>query len=128
MRKQKTAYEFTMPSMNSDLYGLRRLVIDEIYRIKKTYSRLPRIEVRIVNPPDENSACGYAWLNQNIIHISSQWVNNKNLPEIVAHEVVHAVTGFRHDDNCLLMSKYVTNNLDYQTIDKCLEKYLSEYK
>lgn len=119
---------FEMPKMSPELYTLRRVVIEEIYRIKRTYRNLPRIDVRVVNPVG-GIACGYAWLNSNIIHINSEWIGRKQIAEIVAHEVVHAVTGFIHDDNCPLMSPYVTQKaLGYDVIDTCLEKYLAEYK
>lgn len=119
---------FEMPKMSHDLYTLRRVVIDEIYRIKRTYRNLPRIEVRVVNPKD-GTACGYAWLNSNIIHINSEWIGRKHIAEIVAHEVVHAVTGFRHDDNCPLMSPHCNfHAIGHDVIDACLEKYLAEYK
>jgi hypothetical protein len=119
---------FEMPSMTNDLYKLRRVVIDEIYRIKKTYSKLPRLDVRIVNPK-EGTACGYAWLSSNIIHINSKWVNSPQIPEIVAHEIVHAVVGFMHDEKCPLMSPCCNYNaLSYEKVDECLEKYLADYK
>jgi len=119
---------FEMPKMTPELYTLRRVVIDEIYRIKNTYTKLPRIDVRIVNPVG-GTHCGYAWLNSNIIHINSKWVGSKQIPEIVAHEIVHAVTGFRHDDNCLLMSPCCNSiALSHTKVDECLEKYLAEYK
>ena len=127
--KRETSFDFTMPKMTNDLYILRRVVIDEIYRIKKTYSKLPRLEVRIVNPPKHTSVLGYAWFSSNIIHISSEYVNNPHMPEIVAHEIVHAVTGFNHDEDCPLMSSCVSHKaIGHEIIDSCLEKYLSEYK
>ena len=119
---------FEMPKMTPELYTLRRVVIDEIYRIKNTYTKLPRIDVRIVNPVG-GTHCGYAWLSSNIIHINSKWVGSKQIPEIVAHEIVHAVTGFRHDDKCPLMSPCCNSNaLSHTKVDECLEKYLAEYK
>lgn len=129
--KRHTMKGFTMPRMNNDLYTLRRQVIDELYRIRRTYRNLPRLVVRIVEPQPGAIACGYAGLSNEYIHISKKWVNSPDLPEIVAHEIVHAVTGFRHDDGCILMSPTIRRDgrtLTTAQIDNALKKYLTPYK
>ena len=103
--KNRVANGFKLNQMNNETYALRRKVIEIIYTAKKKGFNLPRIEVRIVNTEINNGACGYAYLNKNIVHINEKWVNinNECLTFIVLHEIVHAVTGFEHDNNCYLM-------------------------
>lgn len=115
--------------MSDELYTLRRNVIDEIYRIKKTYRNLPRLMVRIVEPVT-GCACGYAQLEGGYIHINKNYTNSMDLPEIVAHEIVHAVVGFEHDAKCILMSPTIKRDgktLTNAQIDEALGKYLQAY-
>ncbi len=71
---------------------------------KEDTGNLPRIEVRIV---DRGCVtwCGYAYLKSNCIFIKEHTCNYKPdaLRHVVLHEIVHAVTGFRHDEACPLM-------------------------
>lgn len=95
--------------MNDETYALRRLVMDVIYEAKKKLRaegiNLPRIDVRVTEK--DAKAVGWAYLNQNIIYIPMQLFTcknrNKHFKSVVLHEIVHAVTGFRHDDKCPLM-------------------------
>lgn len=95
--------------MNDDTYKLRRAVIDFIYEAKR-HVELPRIEVRITEPNkgSHSNVLGLAYLNANVIYIPTNLIKNGRLKnyfrEVVAHEIVHAVTGFRHDEKCPLMS------------------------
>ncbi len=107
--KNTTAYGSKLRKMNDETYTLRRKVIDIIYSLKAEVE-LPRIEVRIVTE-SECGACGYAYLNNRIVHIVDKWANSKHLYKIVLHEIVHAVTGFEHDNNCKLMSPYLSKEL-----------------
>ena len=102
--KNRTAKGFNLNKMNDDTYALRRKVIDIIYEAKNRGFKLPRIEVRVVNTETER-ACGYAYLNQKVVHINEKWINKdiESLTHIVLHEIVHAVTGFAHDSKCYLM-------------------------
>jgi hypothetical protein len=98
--------------MNDDTYVLRRKVIDLIYEAKKRVS-LPRIEVRITenHSGSHSNVLGLAYLNQNVIYIPNRLVEKgrftNHFREVVLHEIVHAVTGFRHDPKCPLMSPSV---------------------
>lgn len=107
--KNTTAYGSKLRRMNDETYTLRRKVIDIIYSLKAEVE-LPRIEVRIVTE-SQCGACGYAYLNEKIVHIIDKWTNSKHLYKIVLHEIVHAVTGFEHDNNCRLMSPYLDKEL-----------------
>lgn len=118
--KNRTSYNFKKMKMDDKTYALRRKVINVIYELKN-HVKLPRIEVRIVENGDEN-ICGYAYLGANIVHINKKYCNLKKdeLFHLIAHEVVHAVTGFRHDNDCYLMHphiKYKPNK------DKSLEAF-----
>ena len=114
--------------MNDDVYTLRRKVIDEIYVAKNLLRQhgieLPRLDVRIT----DNSGCnalGMARLNQNIIWISKDGLNYYGkLREIVFHEIVHAVTGFEHDTNCVLMCPCCSiTKLDENLLNQTFIKY-----
>lgn len=95
--------------MSDEVYKLRRAVIDFIYEAKKVVE-LPRIDVRITEPNkgSHSNVLGLAYLNANVIYIPSNLIENGRLKpyfrEVVAHEIVHAVTGFAHDNSCPLMS------------------------
>lgn len=108
--KNQTIKGAKVRRMNDETYALRRRAIDIIYGLKDELrvigKDLPRIEVRIVDTEPSVTACAYAYLGQNIVHISTKWAKHGTEEEfyhIVLHEIVHAVTGFRHDDNCYLM-------------------------
>jgi hypothetical protein len=94
--------------MNNEVYALRREVINFIYEAKK-HVNLPRIDVRITEPNkgSHSNVLGLAYLNENVIYIPSNLIENGRLKtyfrEVVAHEIVHAVTGFTHDESCPLM-------------------------
>ena len=121
--KNKTGYGHKLNRMNSDTYQLRRKVIDIIYEIKSKGYNIPRIEVRIVSG-GENNICGYAYLSENIVHINEMYINHPMLRDLVLHEVVHAVTGFGHDDNCYLMQTYMPIKHDEELMWKCFDKYM----
>jgi predicted metal-dependent hydrolase len=122
--KNKTANNHSLNTMNDKTYQLRRKVIDIIYEVKKLCN-IPRIEVRIVSGGNENN-CGYAYLNANIIHINETYVNKEYivLKFIVLHELVHAITGFKHDDNCPLMSPYLPKTINEKIITETFLKYI----
>lgn len=69
---------------------------------------LPRIEVRIVDG-GKDEICGYAYLSSNVVHINKKYAKKGDnfLYHLVLHEVVHAVTGFRHDEDCYLMNPII---------------------
>jgi hypothetical protein len=97
--------------MNDDVYALRRQVIDIIYQAKNVLRSngidLPRLDVRIIeNSADKPQVLGVARLKGNIIWIATKSLEKykAHLRDTVYHEIVHAVTGFGHDDNCKLMA------------------------
>jgi hypothetical protein len=102
--KNKGAYGHEVKKMDNDTYALRRRVMNVLYDIKNKGIKIPRIEVRIVSD-NPSGVCGYAYLNSNVVHIVEKWakINEDELTHLVLHEVVHAVTGFAHDDECYLM-------------------------
>tara|TARA_R100000742_G_C4259492_1_gene77314 strand:+ start:110 stop:520 length:411 start_codon:yes stop_codon:yes gene_type:complete len=106
--KNKTSYGYDLNKMNNECYQLRKNVMSVIYEAKSKGFSLPRIEVRIVNGGQKNIV-GYAYLNTNIIHISEKYakINKANLTHLVLHEIVHAVTGFKHDKKCYLMKPII---------------------
>lgn len=103
---------FKNREMNDATYALRREVMTIIYEFKNRYD-IPRQTIRIVDR-DLSQECkegfeyaiGYAGLGANYVHIRSDWAgkNRAKLLPLVAHELVHSVTGFGHDENCKLMS------------------------
>lgn len=109
--------------MDSKVYQLRRQVMGYIYEAKELYPNLPRINVRITE--DDETCLAYAYLNKNIIRISTQAIIGKgfDLRTIVFHELVHAVFGFRHDDACELM-RPKHRPLSKAKADKLFKKYV----
>ena len=97
--------------MNDDVYALRRKVIEVIYeakaKLKAEGKQMPRIDVRITDV--DHKALGWAYIGLNMVYIPEQLFTSrkKYFKEVVLHEIVHAVTGFRHDDKCPLMSPSV---------------------
>lgn len=125
--KNTTAYNHKLNTMNNTTYSLRRKVIDIIYEAKKLHS-IPRIEVRIVSGGNENN-CGYAYLGQNIIHINEKFININplQLKHLVLHELIHAITGFNHDDNCVLMNPYLPKVINEKLIEQRFIYYIKTY-
>ena len=103
--KNKTSFGAKLNKMDNKTYPLRREVINVLYEIKRRGFNIPRLEVRIVNG-GESDFCGYAYMNENIIHIKEDYITaDKNkLTHIVLHEVLHAVLGIGHNNDCYLMN------------------------
>ena len=100
----------TNRKMNDETYALKRKVMNIIYEAKKLLNNnMPRISVRIVDANSDNKdVLGVALLGKNIIWIMADTVNmsSDRLREVVYHELVHAVYGVTHSENCELMGKY----------------------
>ena len=115
--------------MDAEVYKKRRQVIDLVYEIKKEIKSLPRIEVRIGEARDHNvlgvaqlSDCKI-WITDRILKMSEDALRN-----VVFHEVVHAVTGFGHDDKCPLMKPTLDGYLlNKNQCMKYLKKYIKEH-
>ena len=115
--------------MNDAVYKLRRQVIELIYEAKKEIKDLPRIEVRIGEARNHN-VLGVAKLSKKQIWITKRAVDMSQdaLRNIVYHEIVHAVTGFGHDDKCPLMKPTLDGYLlNKNECMKYLKKYIKEH-
>ena len=114
--KNKGAFGHSLKEMNDGTYALRKQVINIIREANNKGFNLPRIEVRIVSGGESN-VCGYAYLNTNIIHIHDKYMTYSKafLTHVVLHEIVHAMTGFGHDEKCDLMCAMVPNKLSIIT-------------
>lgn len=97
--------------MNDNTYAMRREVMTFVYEaknfLKSNGINLPRIDIRITED-GVGRHLGLARLGDNIVWIPVQTLNKAKykpfLRDIVFHEIVHASTGFGHDDLCPLMS------------------------
>lgn len=118
--------------MNDLTYEARREVINIIYRLNNVLgrqNRLPRIRVRITD--DKINAAGYAMLKQREIWIPlsyaySKYPTHKYLYQVVLHEIVHAVTGFEHDNNCPLMHEHVQPGLSEEEATRIFINYITK--
>ena len=118
-------FGYKVMKMDNEVYQLRRRVINCIHKANQLVS-LPRIDVRIVDGGKPTDAVGYAWHNSNIIHMSKNWceMSEDKLYIVVLHELVHAVTGFDHDENCYLMKSVLdTSNYDVQLAENRFKTY-----
>ena len=111
--------------MNNETYKLRHKVVTLLYEIKREVENFPRIEVRIGEARNHN-VLGVAQLKDKKIWITKRAVDMSEdaLRNVVYHEVVHAVTGFEHDDKCPLMKPYMDGYLLNKK--QCME-YLKKY-
>ena len=111
--------------MNNETYKLRHKVVTLLYEIKREVENFPRIEVRIGEARNHN-VLGVAQLKDKKIWITKRAVDMSQdaLRNIVFHEIVHAVTGFGHDDKCPLMKPTLDGYLLNKT--ECM-KYLKGY-
>jgi hypothetical protein len=95
--------------MSNEVFTLRREVMNHI-RSKKLVKKQGHCLTE--NRDTYHRQQGYLWtrirarLHSNCIWIAERTLENYkgHLREIVFHEIVHAVVGFEHDDNCRLMS------------------------
>ena len=111
--------------MNNEVYKLRHKVVSMLYEIKREVKDFPRIEVRIGEARNHN-VLGVAKLKDKKIWITKRAVDMSEdaLRNVVYHEVVHAVTGFEHDDKCPLMKPCMDGHLLNKK--QCME-YLKKY-
>lgn len=123
--KAKRIKEFTNYKMDNRVYQLRRKVIDMIYEVKNEIKSLPRIDVRI-GEHKCNRILGVAALKQCIVWITEDAINQgeDRLRNTVYHEIVHAVTGFGHDESCPLMESKANHVLNKQECMQALKKYI----
>ncbi len=114
MRKDLQSGRGTNLRMDDNTYKLRRQVIDIIYQAKNVLRNngiaLPRLDVRIITTNEANRhVLGVARLNDNIVWISTDTLTKykEHLRDVVYHEIVHASTGFMHDNSCPLMGESI---------------------
>ena len=103
MRKNKKSSTLKNKKMDNRVYNLRRQVMKFIYEAKEIVT-LPYVDVRSTD--DHRSILGQARLNDNIIWITEETITSSkyDLRTIVYHELLHAVYGITHHDNCPLMN------------------------
>ena len=113
--------------MNKNTYALRRKVINLIYEVKNSGVNLPRIEVRIGEPRKQN-LLGCALLKDNKIWITDDAIKmgEDALRNVVFHEIVHAVTGFGHDEKCPLMCSALGKLLNKKDCLDKLKQYINQ--
>lgn len=117
-------FGYKVMQMDNEVYQLRRRVINCIHEAKNLVD-LPRIDVRIVDGGKPTDAIGYAWHNSNIVHMSKRWctMSHDELYMVVLHELVHAVVGFHHDENCYLMKATFTDANNIKLAEKRFQTY-----
>ena len=123
--KAKRIKEFTNYKMDNRVYQLRRIVMNMIYEVKNEIKSLPRIDVRI-GQHKCNRVLAVAGCNDNIVWVTEDAINQgeDKLRNTVYHEIVHAVTGFGHDESCPLMESKQNHVLNKQECMQALRKYI----
>jgi hypothetical protein len=100
--KNKAAYDSSLLKMDSDVYSLRRRVMDVLYKLKGMGYMLPRQEVRIVQ--DCNGVYAYAYLGANVMHFDLiSYKCRYDFEVIVLHELVHSTFAVGRIEGCPLM-------------------------
>ena len=116
--------------MNDEVFKLRKQVMQYVYEAKALVGKMERVEVRIVD--DEVGTAAKASLDVKHISITKYALNKSPaiLKRIVFHELVHTLTGFRHDKKCKLMNpdgKWIySNQLDDKELEKIFLKYMKK--
>ena len=118
--------------MDTDVYLLRRKVMDFIYRAKKlTNDTLPRITIRIsdITLQDllkkDHKILGLASMGECVIWIPEcTFKDGYDLQGITYHEILHSVFSIPHIDESPLMKPHVNNN-DLRTPEIWDEIFLS---
>lgn len=103
--------------MSSDVYALRRQVINLIHEAKKLVE-LPRINVRVTDKHD--TILGVARMGKNVIWITEETVASR---AVIFHEILHAVFAQDHVKGCPLMAEKISTKLDAKTCDELFLKY-----
>lgn len=100
--KKTICQELKNKEMNPAVFKLRKKVMNLIYEASEIVP-LPRIEVRITDNHETTLAVGR--MRKNVIWVSERAVTYSefDLRTIVFHELLHAVFGVSHDENCPLM-------------------------
>ena len=113
--------------MSDEVYKLRKEVMSYVYEAKNLLRKhginMPRVNVRITDNSGESKralamGAGYC------IWISLKSVNtwNAHLRDVVFHELLHALKGTQHDEECPLMRSCV--NIKPLTQKECQKHFL----
>ena len=119
MKTNMKTKNFNNFKMDNEVYKIRRQVIDIIYQAKKI-TDLPRIDVRVGEA--RHNILGLASMGDCKIWIDVS-KSNKNLLQVVLHEICHAVWSIEHDKNCPLMS-HTAKTISDKTAWNCFRKYI----
>jgi hypothetical protein len=108
MKKRTTTSILENKKMNTSVFAERRQVINVIYELKKAVPSLPRVEVRITkNSETRPNLAGLGSMKGYVVWIPEKTLKSDILFQVVAHEVLHAVKGAKHDEKCDLMCAVV---------------------
>jgi len=117
-------------TMNNETYMERANVMQYIYNAKHLLRsigvNMPRIRVRISS---KVAYLGQAQLSANNIWINADYMKgfDKVMQQIVFHELVHTLTGFKHDNDCKLMKPTINPN-DVMPISELNKLFLGYFK
>lgn len=116
--------------MSDETYAQRRQVMNFIYEAKNLLRSkgvdMPRINIRITETHNcTSNYAGMATLGARDIYIPTRTLNKAYLKQVVYHELVHAITGFMHDEKCKLMHQYIQEDITPEQLD---ERFLSYFK
>ena len=110
--------------MNDEVYLLRRRVIDILYQAKDFNIKLPRVNVRIGKPTENNENVLGVGGNKNI-WITEKAINKgyQYLLHVVLHELCHAVYNLNHNEKCKLMASVLDKPCGITEAWKIFKKY-----
>ena len=118
--------------MSPEVFAMRRKVMEYLYEAKALLRangiEMPRVEVRIAK---STKFAGLGRLGGNIIWIEPSTLKYSELKirHIVFHEIVHAVTGFMHDDDCPLMHPKFPHKIEsMKEMNEAFLKYFQDEK
>ncbi|MCK5016707.1 MAG: hypothetical protein KAS32_06485 [Candidatus Peribacteraceae bacterium] len=126
MRKRTIAPRHTNRKMSSEVYALRRQVMNCIYDAKRLLNnKMARVEVRITDCKD-HQVLGSALMNGCVVWIPAKTIDmpHDKLRQTVFHELLHTLIGQPHVQGCPLMSPVHTSNLTPSQQNKLFLKYM----
>ena len=114
--------------MNSDVYALRRDIINIIYQLNDLIEgKFPRVQVRVTDNGKDNkrSVLGVATMGNNEIWIceSAFALTKERLYHVVLHELCHTWFSTEHYDSCHLMAPRLPHKLSNAKAKKAFLKY-----
>jgi predicted metal-dependent hydrolase len=117
--------------MNSEVYALRRKVINIIYKMNdQVQGKLPRVQVRVTDQGtgDCSRVLGTATMGNKEIWIAEEAFkyDDKRLYHVVLHELCHALFSTDHSNSCHLMSPAIPRYLDNSKALKAFKGYAKQ--